>query len=62
MESNHMFSDNSIQLLQHSATLDPKIANDPFRIGDICQVVENFYLEDSNEQEKVLLKMQLQHY
>ncbi|XP_023742589.1 uncharacterized protein LOC111890735 [Lactuca sativa] len=61
MELDHWFNDSSMELLHLSSTLDPKNSNEPFRSGDICQLVEKFYPEDFNETEKNLLKMQLQH-
>ncbi|KAL7596374.1 hypothetical protein Lser_V15G28024 [Lactuca serriola] len=62
MELDHRFNDSSMELLHLSATLDPKNSNEPFRSGDVCQLVEKFYPEDFNETEINLLKMQLQHY
>ncbi|XP_023765444.1 uncharacterized protein LOC111913962 [Lactuca sativa] len=62
MELNHQFNDSSMELLQLSATLNPKSVNEPFRSRDVCWLVEKFYPEDFSEQEKLLLKLQLQHY
>ena len=62
MELNHRFNDSSMELLQLSATLNPKSVNEPFRSRDVCWLVEKFYPEDFSEQEKLLLKLQLQHY
>nr|KAJ0221306.1 hypothetical protein LSAT_V11C200088480 [Lactuca sativa] len=45
-----------------STNLDPKSVNEPFQIGDIIKLVEKFYPEDFNEQDKLVLKIQLQHY
>nr|KAJ0208585.1 hypothetical protein LSAT_V11C400170440 [Lactuca sativa] len=50
------------RLLRLSTTLDPKSVVEPFRSGDVIKLVEKFYPEDFNEQEKVVLKIQLQHY
>ncbi|XP_023729163.1 uncharacterized protein LOC111876821 [Lactuca sativa] len=52
----------STELLRLSTTLDPKSVVEPFRSGDVIKLVEKFYPEDFNEQEKVVLKIQLQHY
>ncbi|KAI3503769.1 hypothetical protein L1887_32219 [Cichorium endivia] len=62
MELDHRFNDSSMALLHLSTTLDPKNANEPFRCDDVCRLVEKFYPEDFKDNEKVLLKMQLQHY
>nr|KAJ0193509.1 hypothetical protein LSAT_V11C800391790 [Lactuca sativa] len=62
MELNHRFNDSSMELLQLSATLNPKSVNEPFRSGDVCRLVGKFYPGDFSEQEKLLLKLQLQHY
>ncbi|KAI3765119.1 hypothetical protein L2E82_15145 [Cichorium intybus] len=62
MELDHRFNDNSMALLHLSTTLDPKNANEPFRCDDVCRLVEKFYPEDFKDNEKILLKMQLQHY
>nr|KAJ0203223.1 hypothetical protein LSAT_V11C500276980 [Lactuca sativa] len=62
MELNHRFNDSSTELLRLSTTLDPKSVDEPFRSGDIIKLVDKFYPEDFNEQEKVVLKIQLQHY
>nr|KAJ0209878.1 hypothetical protein LSAT_V11C400176050 [Lactuca sativa] len=59
MELDHRFNDSSMELLHLSATLDPKNSNEPFRNGDVCQLVEKFYPEDFNETEINLLRMQL---
>ncbi|XP_023748588.1 uncharacterized protein LOC111896836 [Lactuca sativa] len=62
MELNHRFNDRSTELLRLSTTLDPKSVVEPFRSGDVIKLVEKFYPGDFNEQEKVVLKIQLQHY
>ncbi|KAI3510901.1 hypothetical protein L1887_18039 [Cichorium endivia] len=62
MELNHRFNDSSMELLQLSATLDPKSANEHFRANDVCELVEKYYPEDFSEQEKHVLKIQLKHY
>ncbi|XP_023729198.1 uncharacterized protein LOC111876866 [Lactuca sativa] len=62
MELNHRISDRSIELLRLSTTLYYKSVDEPFRSRDVIKLVEKFYPEDFNEQEKVVLKIQLQHY
>nr|KAJ0185661.1 hypothetical protein LSAT_V11C900487420 [Lactuca sativa] len=57
IELNHRFSDRSIKLLRLLTTLDPKSVDEPFQSGDVIKLVENF-----NEQEKLVLRIQLQHY
>ncbi|XP_023743335.1 uncharacterized protein LOC111891509 [Lactuca sativa] len=61
-ELDNWFNDSSMELLQLSTTLDPKNAYEPFRSDDVCQLAEKFYPEVFNDHEKVLLKLQLQHY
>ncbi|KAL7585036.1 uncharacterized protein LOC111912711 [Lactuca sativa] len=62
MEFDHQFNDSSMKLPHLSTTLYPKNSNDPFRSGDVCQLVEKFYPEDFNETKINLLKMQRQYY
>ena len=42
--------------------MDPKDNFKLFKIEDICKLAENFYPQDFNEQERIFLKCQLQHY
>ncbi|XP_023756726.1 uncharacterized protein LOC111905267 [Lactuca sativa] len=62
MELNHRFNDSSTKLFRLSTTLDPKSVDESFQSNDIIKLVDNFYPEDFNEQEKAVLKIQLQHY
>ncbi|XP_023751326.1 uncharacterized protein LOC111899702 [Lactuca sativa] len=62
IELNHRLNNISTEMLRLSTTLDPKSVVEPFRSGDVIKLVEKFYPEDFNEQEKVLLKIQLQDY
>ena len=61
-ELNHRFNEHVVELLILSSTLDPRDGYRSFNIDKICQFVDRFYLEDFIEQEKVHLRMQLQHY
>ncbi|XP_041001692.1 uncharacterized protein LOC121247402 [Juglans microcarpa x Juglans regia] len=61
-ELNNRFNDHTMKLLILSAALNPKGAYKSFKIDDICKLVEKFYPQDFTEQEKFLLRIQLQHY
>ncbi|KAF5458222.1 hypothetical protein F2P56_022269, partial [Juglans regia] len=61
-ELNNRFNENTMELLILSAALSPKGAYKSFKIDDICKLVEKFYPQDFTEQEKFLLRIQLQHY
>lgn len=60
-ELNDRFSDNSMDLITLSMTLDPR-EHESFEVDGICQLVDQFYPEDFSDQEKTQLKMQLSHY
>ncbi|KAL4580323.1 hypothetical protein LXL04_016513 [Taraxacum kok-saghyz] len=62
MELDHRFNDNSMELLNLSATLDPNNANEHFQSGDVCYLAQKYYPEDFSDYEKEILKMQLLHY
>ncbi|KAF5444869.1 hypothetical protein F2P56_033965 [Juglans regia] len=62
LELNNRFNENTMELLILSAALSPKGAYKSFKIDDICKLVEKFYPQDFTEQEKFLLRIQLQHY
>ncbi|XP_028054567.1 zinc finger MYM-type protein 1-like [Camellia sinensis] len=61
-ELNGWFSEHAVELLNLSSALDPRDMSETLRIDDICQLVENFYLQDFKDQEKIQLRMQLHHY
>ena len=61
-ELNHRFSEYVVELLILSSTLDPRDGYRSFNIDKICLLVDKFYPEDFTEQDKVHLRMQLQHY
>jgi hypothetical protein len=45
-----------------STTLDPRNNYKLFKIEDICLLVDKFYPKDFSNQEKIHLRLQLQHY
>jgi len=51
-----------MELLILSSALDPKDAYKAFNIDKICTLVEKYYPMDFNEQEKINLNFQLQHF
>ncbi|KAK2655113.1 hypothetical protein Ddye_008165 [Dipteronia dyeriana] len=61
-ELNNRFSEQAIELLILSTTLEPRKEYESFRIDDICKLVNKFYPHDFPDHEKLQLKMQLQHY
>ena len=58
-ELNNRFSEPVSQLLRLSATLDPRKS---FNSDDICKLVTKYYPLDFTEQDKIELKLELQHY
>lgn len=56
------FGEQPVELLILSIALSPKEAYKSFKIDDICKLVEKFYPRDFNEQEKLCLKFQFEHY
>ena len=61
-ELNSRFCELTTDLLTLNSTLNLKDAFRSFKIGDICNLVENYYPQDFTKQEICLLKCQLQHY
>ncbi|CAJ2676375.1 unnamed protein product [Trifolium pratense] len=61
-ELNSRFSDQAMELLTFSSALVPKDTYKAFNIDHICTLVEKYYPMDFNEQEKINLKCQLQHF
>ena len=59
---NSRFCELTTDLPTLSSALNPKDAFRSFKIGDICNLVENYYPQDFTKQEICLLKHQLQHY
>ncbi|XP_019438936.1 PREDICTED: zinc finger MYM-type protein 1-like [Lupinus angustifolius] len=61
-ELNRRFSEQTMELLTLSASLDPKDVYKTFNIDNICILVQKFYPMDFNDQEKINLRYQLQHF
>ncbi|GAV82806.1 LOW QUALITY PROTEIN: Dimer_Tnp_hAT domain-containing protein, partial [Cephalotus follicularis] len=61
-ELNIRFNEHPLELLILSSALNPKNGYRSFDCDKICNLVEKFYPLDFTEQEKILLKCQLQHY
>ena len=61
-ELNRKFNERTMQLLILSSSLDPRNGCMSFKIDDHCILVNQFYPQDFNDQEKIHLKFQLQHY
>ncbi|XP_045822720.1 zinc finger MYM-type protein 1-like isoform X2 [Trifolium pratense] len=61
-ELNSRFRDQALELLTLSSALVPKDTYKAFNIDHICTLVEKYYPKDFNEQEKINLKCQLQHF
>jgi hypothetical protein len=61
-ELDNRFSEHAVELLRLSAALSPQDAYKSFKIDDICSLVEKFYPQDFTEQEKIILRFQLDHY
>jgi len=51
-----------MELLILSSALDPKDTYKAFNIDKICTLVDKYYLMNFNEQEKINLNFQLQHF
>ncbi|GKA98587.1 zinc finger MYM-type protein 1-like protein [Tanacetum coccineum] len=58
-ELNNRFSRTISKLIRLSATLDPRKS---FNSDDICKLVTKYYPLDFTEQDKIELKLKLQHY
>ena len=61
-ELNNRFSNQIMELLNLSSAFEPKDAYKSFNMDSICSLVVKFYPEDLTDQERLLLKFQLQHY
>ncbi|GAV90607.1 Dimer_Tnp_hAT domain-containing protein, partial [Cephalotus follicularis] len=61
-EFNIRFNEHAVELIILSSALNPKDGYRSFDCDKICNLVEKFYPLDFTEQEKILLKCQLQHY
>jgi hypothetical protein len=61
-ELNRRFSEYAVELLILGSALDPRVASKSFRIYDICQLVNKFYLQDFTNLEKKKLEIEFHHY
>ncbi|XP_062166907.1 uncharacterized protein LOC133873191 [Alnus glutinosa] len=61
-ELDNRFSEHAVDLLRLSAALSPQDVYNSFKIDDICSLVEKFYPQNFTEQEKIILRFQLDHY
>ncbi|XP_012833666.1 PREDICTED: zinc finger MYM-type protein 1-like [Erythranthe guttata] len=61
-ELNCRFNEQTMELLTLSCALDPSDSFKSFKVDDICTLVEKYYPADFTEQDRLLLKFQLQHY
>ncbi|XP_042387406.1 uncharacterized protein LOC121979484 [Zingiber officinale] len=61
-EINGRFSDDAMELLILSTTLNPQNAVESFRVEDICKLVEKFYAQDFTRDKKEQSEIQLKHY
>ena len=61
-ELNNRFCELMTDLFILSSALNPKDAFRSFKIGDICNLVENYYPQDFTEHEICHLNRQLQYY
>ncbi|GAV70154.1 Dimer_Tnp_hAT domain-containing protein, partial [Cephalotus follicularis] len=61
-ELNIRFNEHVVELIILSSALNPKDGYRSFDCDKICNLLEKFYPLDFTEQEKILLKCQLQHY
>ncbi|XP_019442247.1 PREDICTED: zinc finger MYM-type protein 1-like [Lupinus angustifolius] len=61
-ELNRRFSKQTMELLTLSTSLDPKDVYKTFNINNICILVQKIYPMDFNDQEKINLRYQLQHF
>lgn len=61
-ELNIRFNDSSVELLMLSSVLDPREGYNFFRIDEICQLVDKFYRDDFTDNEKIYMRVQLDHY
>jgi hypothetical protein len=61
-ELNCRFSEQATKLLILCTTLDPKDSFKSLKIDDVCLLASKFYTVDFSEQERNILRNQLQHY
>jgi hypothetical protein len=51
-----------VELLIFYSALDPRVARESFKIDDICQLVNKFYLQDFTDLEKKEVENRTYHY
>ncbi|KAL7116926.1 hypothetical protein ACP275_03G037400 [Erythranthe tilingii] len=56
------FNEQTMELLTLSCALDPSDSFKSFKVDDICTLVDKYYPADFTEQDRLLLKFQLQQY
>ncbi|KAL7087011.1 hypothetical protein ACP275_13G038800 [Erythranthe tilingii] len=61
-ELNCRFNEQTLELLTLSSALDLSDSYKSFKVDDICTLVDKYYPADFTEQERMLLKFQLNHY
>ncbi|KAL9680067.1 hypothetical protein QQ045_017942 [Rhodiola kirilowii] len=61
-ELNNRFKDDTVELIILSSALDPKEMRTTLRVDNICKLVEKFYPTDFDEDERISLRMELQHF
>jgi hypothetical protein len=61
-ELNCRFSEQATELLVLCHTLDPRDSFSSLNIDDVCCLASKYYSDDFSEQERNILRCQLQHY
>ncbi|KAL9688485.1 hypothetical protein QQ045_032906 [Rhodiola kirilowii] len=61
-ELNNGFKDDIVELIILSSALNPKEMRTTLRVDYICKLVEKFYPTDFGEDERLSLRMELQHF
>ncbi|CAM8890422.1 unnamed protein product [Rhodiola kirilowii] len=61
-ELNNRFNEDTVELLILCSALDPKELRTSVRVDDICKLVQKFYPIDFDEDDRRLLRMELQHF
>jgi hypothetical protein len=51
-ELNRRFSEHVVELFILDSALEPRVAHEFFKIDDICQLINKFYLQDFTDFEK----------
>ncbi|KAK8358121.1 hypothetical protein V6Z11_A05G463500 [Gossypium hirsutum] len=59
---NSRFNDEVVELLVLSFALDPRDNHKAFCVEDICKFMNDFYLNNFMEQDKLHMKIQLEHF